>query len=109
VQVSILKLENDNYRALFKFPPIEWCPLMSNSAKKSNPLIKTLMTIMRKTAKEFVHPCPFIAVHTAHNITLDRSLALIYPKGTYRFILRVSDDVDKNIWTIKLVIQSLND
>jgi len=104
-----MKLEDNKYKSLFKFPAINWCAVMAGATKsKSNPLVKSVLAIMRRTAKAFVHNCPYRSLHVAHNITLDRSVLMIYPVGIYRFVLRATNDIDNNIYTIKLDIKSWN-
>jgi len=98
-------MDNGKYRQLFRSSPIDFCQLMAGAVKtKSNPLVKTLLTFLKKGARNMVHLCPYYKEHIALNLTMDRSLLMIYPFGSYRFYMRDSDKLDENIWTIKISI-----
>jgi len=102
-----MKLENGEFRNLFKAPAVEWCAAVSNTKAKSNLILKFMLMTLKKYTKAFTTPCPYFGEHILHNVTMDRSVALFYPAGTYRFILRASDDVDKNILSLKFIVKSL--
>jgi len=100
-------MENGKYHQLFKFPSINWCQLMAGASKnKVNPLMKTMLANMKKYGKEFIHICPYFGPHSSYNMTLDRSILMIYPTGDYRFTLALFTSSDINMWTMDLVIKS---
>jgi len=104
--LTISKLDNGKHRELFKSPLIDWCASMAGAANsKVNPLLKTMLATMKKAAAAMMHRCPYYGPHEVQNITMDRSILMIYPAGKYRFVLRSFNDFDTNICSYILNIK----
>jgi len=105
--ITLSKLDNGKYRQLFKVPPINWCALMGGGAKsRVNPLLKTVLAILKRYAATLLHRCPYQGEHIARNISLERSVLIIYPTGEYRIGFFLFNDADNNIMAVKLGTKS---
>lgn len=72
--------------------------------KRSNYMINMVInTVKSGTTAEIFHPCPFSGKFDLKNVTLKgEQLLSIYPTGTYRINLKIYDEIDDNILTVRV-------
>lgn len=103
IAVVLQKLENGTYRQIFKVSKIEWCSFMAGTSR-SNYMITMLVNTIKSSATENIfHKCPFDGKIVLTNVTMkNQKLLMIYPSGNYRFVIKVNDDWDDEIFLINI-------
>jgi hypothetical protein len=56
-----------------------------------NPFFRLGVESFKATAPEFIHPCPYQGVMRATNITALRTAVIMFPLGTFKTTLRLTD------------------
>lgn len=67
---------------------------MSGQAKGGNSFIKTIVFNTKKAAPQLIHECPYTGLHETENITLVTSFMSVFPKGSFRLKIFVSDEIN---------------
>lgn len=81
---------------------VSLCQFLDGS--KSNVFLDWILSIIGETLpKNFIHPCPYIGVIKAYNVTLAaNSVFPQFLKGRYKEKLRLFDELDENVVTFFL-------
>jgi len=91
------------YREVIRLPKIVWCYMM-NSDSFANKILSQLIDIIRETAPQVLHKCPY-RDFIVNNMTLQiDSLKSIFPTGDYKFVAIVSNKEDDNIFTLSVLL-----
>ncbi|CAO1359442.1 unnamed protein product [Diamesa tonsa] len=62
-----------------------------------------VINVIRDTAPEITHECPYNGFIKVTNLTMDLSKVLsVYPQGDYRSHWLISDDMDEKIFLLRI-------
>lgn len=102
--MSLYIWSNANYRRLFGQTDIDWCKFMDGDATKASPVLKVMMEAIKESSPQIFHECPFVGPLDLV-VVLEKRVILIFPKGKYKFALRVYNAEDDNLFQITIVIE----
>ncbi|KAG5680061.1 hypothetical protein PVAND_009591 [Polypedilum vanderplanki] len=89
------------YNTLSKSPIYDWCEVMENA--ETNPIYKLLVEFFGNVAPEIMHKCPYWGSVTAFNLTFNMDkFFTFYSPGVYKNILFIFDDVDSEIFKLRI-------
>lgn len=94
IKLEYYKLKDQNYQAIFKSEYIDWCLLMSKNLKGYF-FVKMTLEGFKMIAPQFFHKCPYSGVHSATNISLSRPIISLYPTGTFKLKVSITNGSDE--------------
>ena len=75
------------------------CSILNGTS--SNPVVKTVIDVLKESIPASVHPCPYFGKLGMYNVTLDSTkFPSILPSGTYRSRIIYYDDTDPKMMTL---------
>lgn len=73
-------------------PPIEWCSFQ----KSSNVFFSMIVDLVKDTAPELIHSCPYYGRIDIYNMTINvNNFLSLFSQGDYRVTVSFFDDKDE--------------
>lgn len=92
----------NKYFEIFKTPLIDWCKMIDGRYQAAN-FQKFVMKSLQASVPHFFQKCPYQGQYSLFNITSPKDVVEIFPLGSFRLSLRVSDLTEKNIATFSFL------
>ncbi|KAL7049631.1 hypothetical protein ACKWTF_003799 [Chironomus riparius] len=83
---------------IFKTPLIDWCKMMDGRYQAAN-FQKFVVKSLQASAPNFYQKCPYQGKYTLFNVTSSKDVVEIFPIGSFKLSIRISDIKEKNIVT----------
>ncbi|KAG5668576.1 hypothetical protein PVAND_016513 [Polypedilum vanderplanki] len=96
VEIAIKKLDNGNFIKFLKPPKVDWCELMSKKSKKSNVVLRGIVSMYKDYIPELFHPCPFQPQHLQLNVSVNNKAANLVPDDK-KFVIINKCEVKSNV------------
>ncbi|KAG5668564.1 hypothetical protein PVAND_016501 [Polypedilum vanderplanki] len=104
IQLNLFKIENAEFKPIFKSRPIEWC-VVAQGKTKANPIVKTFLSNQIGKLPEALRTCPVIGSFVFQNITVSTRMFAILPPASYRLQGKAYDTVDKEIFYFSVLFR----
>lgn len=105
--MKFFKLQNSEFRQVFKVMRIDWCSLMSGD-RTSRGFLKGLIDSIKEKVPMIFQRCPYMGLYEIVNASMDKKFLSIYPLGTFRTDMNITNEVGKRIVTASLTIEISN-
>lgn len=105
--MKFYKLQNSDFQQMFKIARIDWCSLVSGF-RPTNGFLRGLRNSIKEKSPALLQKCPYSGHYEVNNATIDKTFMSIYPSGTFRVDINVTNEVGKTIATASLTLEINN-
>lgn len=81
---------------------------MSGATKNNNRFLKALIDALKEKNPSAFKLCPYVGKYELLNLSINKKIIAIYPSGTFRIDISVTDDVSKAVVSASLQLEIIN-
>lgn len=104
MQFNLYRIEGKKVNRIGKLPKIDQCEIVGKKPRISNPIVKTLITVLH-TFYDVPDPCPFVGYYQVANFSLNNKALFILPRGIIRFTLHEWTHDDEMLLALSILLE----